>query len=394
MSPASAAPSGTPQRRFSGWLLLAAVLLAALLLALWGLWSRHDHAIALERTTEDQAIPTVLVTAAARGPVAEEIILPGTVQAWYEAPIYARTSGYVKRWYTDIGTHVKTGQLLAEIDTPDVDDQLHQAEADQATAEANNRLAQSTAQRWKGLRATDSVSQQDADEKYADAEAKQTMVRSAAANVARLRQQVAFRQVVAPFDGVVTARETDVGALINAGAGAAAELFKVADTSRLRIYVQVPQTNSSQMHEGLIVDLTFAEHPGETFPAKLVRTAQALDPTARTLLVELQVDNEQGILLPGGYTQVHFHLPTAETTVRLPVSAIIFRADGLHVATLGPGNHVALKPIIMGRDFGTAIEILSGVAPGDPVIDNPPDSIVEGEVVRVAQAAPNDKAAK
>jgi RND family efflux transporter MFP subunit len=360
-------------------------LVLFLILGAWGIFSRIHAENMLQTETDDQAIPTVSVMAAQSSPSAEELVLPGNVQANFDTGVYARTSGYLKRWYTDIGTPVKAGQLLADIDTPEIDDQLHQAEADLATAQANGALADSTAKRWKALLVTDSVSKQEAEEKIGDAAAKAAMVASARANVSRLRQLETFKHVVAPFDGVVTARETDVGALINAGSGVGPELFRVADKTKLRIYIQVPQTYASVVAPGVVVQLAFAEHPGRTFDARMVRTAEALDPTARTLLVELETDNSKGELLPGGLTEVHMKSPIPGASVRLPASALLFRAEGLRVATVESNGHAILHAVTMGRDFGKEVEILTGIQPGQSVILNPPDSLVSDEPVRVAQ---------
>ncbi len=356
--------------------------------AVWGIASRDRAEANLRQATEEQAVRTVATVQAASGPAEEELVLPGTVQAYIEAPIYARINGYIKTWYTDIGSVVKKGQLLAEIDAPEVDAQFRQAQADLATAEANDQLARSTAKRWLALFATDSVSEQEKDEKVADAAAKEALVAAAKANLARLRELEDFKRVVAPFDGVVTARRTDLGDLINAGSGVGPELFRVADTSRLRIYVQVPQTFAPAVKVGATAELRFAEHPGRGFPAKLVRTADALDPTARTLLIELQVDNGHGDLLPGGYTEVHLNLPQPKSTVRLPVNTLLFRADGLRVAKIDAGGRAHLTTVSLGRDFGTQVEVVAGVAPGEAVILNPPDSLTDGEQVRVAASDP------
>jgi len=365
----------------------AAIIGGALLviLAVWGIASRIIGEHNLQKETDDQAIPTVNVVQAKKSPDSEELVLPGNVQANYEAPIFARTSGYLKQWYTDIGTPVKAGQLLADIDTPEVDDQLRQADADLATAQANSVLADSTAKRWKALLATDSVSKQETDEKVGDALAKTAMVASAKANVARLQQLEGFKHVVAPFDGVVTARETDIGALINAGSGQGPELFRVADKSKLRIYIQVPQNYASIFVQGTVVQLVFAEHPGRTFNAKMARTAQALDPAARTLLVQLEADNANGELLPGGLTEVHLKSLAGNPSVRLPASALLFRAEGLRVATVESNGHAKLHPISIGRDFGKEVEILTGIEAGQTIILNPPDSLIDDEPVRVAK---------
>ena len=371
----------------SGWWKIAGIagIILVIILAAWGIISRTLEENRLQKQTDDDAIPTVNVVQAQKSPDSEELVLPGNVQANYEAAVFARTSGYVKKWYTDIGTPVKAGQLLADIDTPEVDDQLRQSEADLATAQANSALADSTARRWKALLATDSVSKQETDEKTGDAQAKAAMVASAKANVARLRQLEGFKHVVAPFDGVVTARETDIGALINAGSGQGPELFRVADKSKLRIYIQVPQTYAPVATPGTTVQLVFAEHPGKTFQAKMVNTAQALDPAARTLLVQLETDNATGELLPGGLTEVHIKAPAANPSVRLPASSLLFRAEGLRVATVDGNGHATLRTVTIGRDFGKEIEILTGIEAGQTVILNPPDSLVSDEEVRVTK---------
>ena len=381
-------PRRQGRRRPRPWTLRLAGLCgvgAMALVAAWGLASRHRAAADLRAATEEAALRNVATVRAVRGPAEEELVLPGNVQAYVEAPIYARTNGYIKDWYTDIGAVVKRGQLLAVIDTPEVDDQLRQAEADLRTAEANDQLARSTAKRWQELLATDSVSRQETEEKVADAAAKDALVAAARANVSRLRNLEDFKHVVAPFDGVITARRTDIGALINAGSGVGPELFRLADTSKLRIYIQVPQTFATEVKTGTTADLHFAEYPGRTFPARLVRTAQALDPTARTLLVELQVDNSRRELLPGGYTEAHLKLAQPSSTVRLPVNTLLFRRDGLRVAKIEPDQRVRLTTVSLGRDFGTEVEVVEGVKAGEAVVINPPDSLVDNEQVRVAE---------
>jgi RND family efflux transporter MFP subunit len=356
-----------------------AALAIAMGLAVWGIVSRVSARSTLATDTAALALPTLSTIKPMPGPAAEALVLPGSVQAYNEALIHARTNGYLLKWYTDIGTPVKKGQLLAEIDTPEVDQQLRQARADFATAQANSQLAQSTNQRWQGLLATNSVSKQAADAAAGDAAAKRAALESAAANVARLSDMESFKRVV-------TTRNTDVGALINAGQGTA--LFSVADIRKLRVYVQVPQLYASTTTPGLDAELTFAERPGKTYPAQVARTANALDPTSRTLQVELLVDNASGELFPGAYADVHFKLPPGVASLRLPANALLFRSTDLQVAVVGADHHVTLKNITTGRDFGTSMEVLSGVAAGDDVIVNPPDSITTGALVRVAQPQP------
>ncbi|MFI4981676.1 MAG: efflux RND transporter periplasmic adaptor subunit [Nevskiales bacterium] len=373
--------NGSPSR-VGRYALIA--LVVALILAAWGIFSRISARNSLGKETTEAAVPTVTTVKAAVGTKGEDLVLPGSVQAYFDAPIYARTSGYLKSWETDIGTPVKKGQLLAEIDTPEVDQQLSQAQADLATAKANYDLALSTNERWKGLLATDSVSKQDADEKAGDSAAKKAAMDSAAANLARLHDLESFKRVVAPFDGVVVARNTDVGALINAGQSSGTQLFRVSDISKLRIYVQVPQPYASLTTIGLDANLSFAEHPGKTYSAKIVRTASALNPDARTLQVELQMDNAKGELFPGAYSDVHFKLPINTESLRLPANTLLFRSAGLQVATVDQNNLIVLKSITQGRDFGSSIEVLGGITKDDAVVLNPPDSMASGIKVRVA----------
>ena len=381
--PPPAAPISAARLRQFLWIAVA----LAVVLALWGIVSRVSARYALSRqiaVATTAAVVTVKPTVAAGS---EALVLPASVQANYEAPIYARTNGYLRAWYTDIGTPVKKGQLLAEIETPEVDQQLGQARADLATAEANYELAKATDVRWQRLLATQLVSKQDADERAGDAAAKKAVVRSAAANVARLREMESFKRVLAPFDGVVTQRNTDIGALINAGQSPGAALFHVADTHRLRINVSVPQPYASSIQPGMSADLVFAEHPDKRYPATVAFTAQALDPASRTLQVELQVENARHELFPGAYAEVHFNLAAAAPTLRLPANALLFRAQGLLVATVGGDHRVRLKRITQGRDFGSSIEVLDGIDPADDIVLNPPDSIADGALVRVVAEA-------
>jgi RND family efflux transporter MFP subunit len=370
-------------RRYSLILLVVALSLAA-----WGELSRVRARSSLGKESAAAAIPAVITVTPNRTSLGEELVLPGTVQAYIEAPIYARTSGYLKDWRTDIGTQVTKGQLLGEIETPEVDQQLSQAQADLATARANESLSNTTNVRWKGLLATESVSKQDADEKAGDAAAKEAAAASAAANVARLRELESFKRVVAPFSGVITARNTDIGALINAGQSAGAELFRIADVHKLRIYVQVPEAYAAATSPGLEAELRFAEQPNKAFTAKTVRTSNALDPTLRTLQVELELDNAHREVFPGAYAEVHFKLPASAESLRLPANTVLFRAAGLQVATLDGQKRVKLKSIVQGRDFGNTIEIVSGLEPNDVVILNPPDSLTDGVLVRIASPPP------
>jgi RND family efflux transporter MFP subunit len=368
------------------YVLILAVV--ALIIAVWGIVSRLSARNALEKQAADAGVATVTTVKPHGGPGKDTLVLPGSVQAFYEAPIYARTNGYLKVWHTDIGTPVKKGELLAEIETPEVDQELRQAQADLATADANYELARTTNERWKGLLATESVSQQDADQRAGDAAAKSAAKQSAAANLARLQELESFKRVLAPFDGIVTQRNTDVGALINAGQSAGNALFRVADLHRLRIYVSVPQLYASAIHQGLTAGLVFADHPGKRYEGVVANTSRALDANSRTLQVELQIDNSKGELLPGSYAQVYFNLMGADDTLRIPVNTVLFRTDGLRVAVLDDQHRVHLQTITQGRDFGTEIEVLSGVTADDVLVANPPDSIAEGAQVRIAPAPP------
>ena len=380
--PASHEPNPGLSRKIRRYSLI--LLVVALVLAAWGEISRVMARTALGKESARDSLPTVITIAANRSSVGEDLVLPGTVQAFVEAPIYARTSGYLKTWYTDIGTPVKKGQLLAEIESPEVDQQLSQAQADLETARANETLSSSTNQRWQGLLATESVSKQDAEEKAGDAAAKKAAAASAAANVARLKDLESFKRVVSPFDGVITARNTDIGALINAGQSTGPELFRVADTQRLRIYVQVPEAYAAATKPGLKAELKFAEQAMKTYTAETVRTSTTLDPALRTLQVELQLDNANHEVFPGAYAEVHFKLAGDAESLRLPANTVLFRAAGLQVATVDRTQHIKLKSIVQGRDFGNSIEVLSGLEADDAVVVNPPDSLTDGAAVRVA----------
>ncbi len=385
--PSQRTPISDARLRRYAWIGLA----IAIALAVWGIVVRVDARSALSRQTSAAAATAVVTVKPTVAPGSETLVLPGSMQAFFEAPIYARTNGYLRTWYTDIGTPVKKGQLLAEIETPEVDQQLSQAQADLGTAEANYQLARTTDERWQGLLRTESVSKQDADQRAGDAAAKKAAVESAAANVARLRDLESFKRVLAPFDGVVTQRNTDIGALINAGQNPGSALFRVADTHRLRIYVSVPQTYAAEIQTGMTADLVFAERPSKHYPATVAFTAQALDPASRTLQVELQVENPQHELFPGAYVEVHFSLAAAKPTLRLPANAVLFRAQGLLVAAVGGDHRVRLKRIAQGRDFGSSIEVLAGIAATDDIVINPPDSITEGALVRIV--SPTDEPA-
>lgn len=361
------------------------VVLVALVVAGWGLVSRERAGARLRTHTEQQIARTVTTISATRSDTTIELSLPGNVVARVEAPIFARTNGYLARLYVDIGTTVKTGQLLAEIDAPELDQQLRQGIADVAAAEADAAIAQTTAERWLALGASHTVSRQQVDEQQSAAQASAARLNAARANLQRLQELSAFKRIVAPFDGIVTVRNTDIGQLIAAG-GTGNELFRIADTSRLRVYVRVPQTYAAMMTLGLLARLGFPDRPGAGYEARLVRSADALDAASRTLLVELEVDNRNRELLSGTYVDVHFQLP-GSTALRLPANTLLYRAAGLCVATVGEDNRVLLKPVTLGRDFGSELEILSGVDATDRVILSPPDSLSDHETVRIVNAA-------
>lgn len=380
-------PGQPPRRSAVGkvifWLALA--LLVAGVVAYWGIYSRVRAAAEVKAETRELAVPSVMVTRPKRGARQEEIILPGNVQAFIEAPIYARTTGYLKRWNVDIGGRVKNGQLLAEIDTPELDQQLQQARADLATATANSELAQTTAARYEALLKSDSVAKQDVDNAVGEAHAKKAMVDSAQDNVKRLEQLQSFEKIYAPFDGVLTSRQTDIGQLIvaNSSAGATKELFRVASINPVRVYINVPQVDSPSAVPGVQAYLTMPQFPGKRFPGKIVRNAEAIEQASRTLLTEVDVANSTGEILPGAYAEVHLRLPSAASTIMIPVTCLIFRARGLRVAVVREGRAVMI-PIALGRDFGTEVEVVSGLDENEKVITNPPDSLVEGETVRLA----------
>jgi RND family efflux transporter MFP subunit len=360
------------------------VLLAAAGIVTSGIFTRVHAKQEMTVWSAEQAIPTVVAYTPGSQGATQSLVLPGHLSAFVNAPIYARVPGYLHAWYADIGTHVKAGQLLGLIDTPDLDQQLLQAKADLQNAQANEKLAASTAKRWTEMLSQDSVSQQDTDEKTSDLSAKQATVAAAQANVNRLDALESFKRIVAPFDGIVTARKTDIGDLIDAGGGEGRELFTVSDAHQLRVYVSVPQSDSAAIKPGMTATLTVPEHPGMTFDAKLLDTDDSITQSSGTMLVQLEVDNQQGLLIPGEYTEVHFAMPTDPHSLLIPASSLIFRHSGLQVAVLGQDNHALLKPVTIGTDLGTQVEIASGLDATDRVIDNPPDSIANGDAVRLA----------
>lgn len=377
--------------RIRSLILLLVVLGGVAVLVASGILPRLRARQALRRQTTIAAEPSVSVVHPQREMASEEVVLPGNIQAFIDAPIYARTNGYLKKWYFDIGAHVKKGQLLAEIESPEVDQQLQQARADLATDQADLRLAQITADRYVNLFRTDSVAKQDVDNAVQNAASKTATVKSAQANVRRLEQLVAFEKVYVPFDGVVTARNTDIGQLIDSGSsgGPQRELFHVAAVNTLRVFVNVPQVYSHAAKPGIKADLTLPEIPGRRFEGTLVRTADAIDPATRTLLAEVDVVNSTGLLFPGAYTEVHFKIKSNGSTLIIPSTSLVFRSEGLRVPIVVNGNRTRLQPVTLGRDFGNTVEVLSGLSDDAAIIANPPDSLVDDEIVRIVPAAPN-----
>jgi RND family efflux transporter MFP subunit len=366
---------------------LIALIVAVVAVAL-GIFNRSRGESGLEQWTKDASIPTVNIVVPSRGVAGQELVLPGDIEAFYEAPIHARVSGYVKMWYQDIGAHVKAGQLLAEIDAPDLDQQLLQAKADLASARANATLAELTASRWKSSAVAKAVSQQTIDDKVGEAAARQAQASAAEANVRRLTVLEDYKRIVAPFDGVVTDRKTDIGALISASGESGPELFSVADIHKMRVYIRVPQAVSEVLQPGMEAKLKLPQFADQTFTAKMATTSNAVDRSSRTVLAEFMADNRDGKLTPGTYAEAHIQLPASPSILHLPTSALIFRQDGLKVATVDAGDKVTLLPVTLGRDLGTEVEVLAGIGSDSRVIDSPPDSIAQGDLVKVASNQP------
>ena len=375
------------KRSRKSWLVLviAASAVAALLAS--GIWSRIKARTALNAETAQAALPAVSVVSPKQTAPADEIILPGNVQPFITSPIYSRTNGYLEKWYFDIGAHVKKGQLLAVIQTPEIDQQLQQARSNLLTAQANLELAAVTKIRYQGLLKSNAVSQQDVDNAVGTYNANKSIVEADKAAVEQYSALASFEKIYAPFDGVITARNTDIGDLINSGSGTGVktDLFHIAQPGKLRVYVNVPEEYSQGIRTGMTADLALAEFPGRKFQGKLVRTSDAINVTTRTLLVEIDVDNPTGTLLTGSYAEVHLAIPTQSATLLLPVNTLIFRSEGLHVGVVKDGK-VVLTAVTPGHDFGNEIEIVSGLTASDQVIVNPPDSIVSGQAVQIVQA--------
>ena len=379
-----AAPEQKPISPRTAILGVAAALVLAGLVAGLGIFSRMHADTVLAQRTDALAAPTVTVATPQPGRPVDNFVLPGNVTAWTDSPIYARTSGYLTHWYFDIGAKVKKGALLAQIATPELDQQLGQAEADLVTAQATANNARIQAGRYSGLVQSNAVSRQDTDTYVNQAAATAAAVRSAQANVQRLKELQSFEKIYAPFDGVVTARNIDTGQLIDQGAGK--ELFHLQAIQTLRVYTHLPQLYSQSVKRGMKINLTFPEHVGKVYEGTLVRTADAIDPVSRTLLVEIDVNNRDGALLPGSLAQVHFKTPPANTALIVPSAALIFRRQGMQIGTVVHGNIAHLVPVTIGQDDGATVQVVTGLNANDQVIQDPPDSLIEGQKVRVVNA--------
>jgi RND family efflux transporter MFP subunit len=383
----------TPVRPVSSRLLRRTGIVAAgvaVAIVAYGLTVRASESSRLHEWTEAQALPVVAVNRPSAAVNGASIQLPGRIEAWQTAPIYARVSGYLKDWKYDIGAKIKAGDVLATIETPDLDQQLAQARADLATAEANAALAETTAKRWRAMQGSDSVSKQEVDEKNGDFSAKKALEESARANLERLVATKNFTRLVAPFSGIVTARHTDTGALINVGGGAGQELFVVSDTSRLRIYVSVPQSYVPSVSPGAKATIAVPERPNKTYSATVISSSGAVDAASGATLMQLSVNNATGELLPGGYASVRLAVEESAQTLGIPGSALIINAKGVSVATVDANNKVTVKPVTIARDLGRIVEISAGLDANDLVIENPPDGVITGAEVRIADAAPGN----
>jgi RND family efflux transporter MFP subunit len=379
----------TPHRSRRGWLVAVAIFAGFAGIFVYGIVTRVRSAATVHTETAQMAVPSVAVISPQRSAPSQEIVLPGNVQPFISAPIYSRTNGYLRRWHADIGAHVRKGQLLAEIETPEVDQQLQQSRSNLATAQANLRLAEITKERYQGLLATHAVAQQDVDNAVGTYNANKAIVDANQANVKQLETLQSFERIYAPFDGIITARNTDIGALIASGnsGNVKTDLFHISQPGTLRVYVNVPEQYSQAATPGLTAELTLAEFPGRRFQGKLVRTSNSINFATRTLLAEIDVDNPSGELLSGAYAEVHLKVRGQTSSYLVPVSTLIFRSQGLQVAVVKNGS-VSLTAVTPGHDFGDQIEIVSGLTGGESVIVSPPDSIVSGQKVQVVQSAP------
>lgn len=384
--PGSPHPDREEQRPVRVWRAILILIVGAIVVAYTGISGRRHEGANLKQWTHEQAIPPVAVVTPKRAEEARELVLPGNVEAFYSANIHGQVKGYVQEWRKDIGAKVHQGEVLAVVDTPELDQSIAVAQSEVEKAKANLALAKVTAARWDSLRKTAAVSQQAADEKDADARARAAEVDAAQSNLDRLKAEKAFANIVAPFDGVVTARNVDVGSLVRADGANSPALFTVADIHQMRIYVPVPETYAAELKNGMKATLELPEYPDRTFDATIVTTAHAIDQKSRTLLVELLADNKDGLLNPGAFTRVHFSIPPDADTFTIPPSAMLYRDTAPKVATVTPDNRIALKKVHIARDLGTAVEI-TGLSPDERIVANPPDSIVDGEEVRVMEAA-------
>jgi len=388
-------PDPNPSRPAPSKLTLAggAFALLAIAVVAYGLGTRQAQNARLHDVTEAQAAPVVALVTPASAGNSTGLDLPGRLEAYIQAPIYARVPGYLKSWKHDIGAKVKAGEVLAEIDTPDLDQQLAQARADLNVAQANSKLAQIGAERWQSLASTDAVAKQDVDQRTFTWNANIAQVKAAQANVDRLVAMEGFKRLSAPFDGIVTARATDIGALINVGAAGGAQLFVVSETEKLRVYVNVPQNFVPSVPPGTKATLTVPEHPGKIYSGMVEASSQAVNPSTGTTLMQLLVDNAAGEMMPGDYASIHLQMAAAAHVLSVPSSALIFDAKGLSVATVDAANRVLLKPVSIARDLGSVVELASGISPTDRVIQNPPDGIGNGVMIRLADTAPTEKLA-
>jgi len=381
-------PGGRSTRKSPLFLVFLIIVVALVVAGAFLMFQRRSEYQALASNTEALAVPTVAVIHPTAEPGDENLVLPGTLQAYDESPIYARTNGYLQKWYHDIGSRVAKGELLADIDTPEVDQQLSQARADLNTAQANASLSQITASRYSELLKTDGVSKQEVDNANGDLEAKRATVESFQANVRRLEELESFKHVYAPFSGVITRRNVDIGTLINAGnGGTSQQLFFLAQTDPIRVYVNVPEMYASSIHAGLGAYLELTQYPGRKFDGRVVRSAEAIDLSTRTLLTEVDVPNKSGELLPGGFAQVHLLVKVTGQRMQVPVNALLFRSEGLRAVLIDSNHRTHLQPVVIGRDYGNTLEVLSGLKADDWIVLNPPDSLEDRQAVHVKQVS-------
>jgi RND family efflux transporter MFP subunit len=370
------------------FLVFFACVIVLVIVAVFLMFQRKSQFQALAKETEISTVPTVAVIKPLAEAGSENLVLPGTLQAYVESPIYARTSGYLRKWYYDIGSRVNKGALLAEIDAPEIDQQLQQARADLTTAQANEHLSEITATRNLDLLKTNAISKQEADNSNGDLAAKRAIVLSAEANVRRLQELKSFERVLAPFSGVITHRNVDIGNLINAGnGGSAQQLFVLAQTDPIRVFVNVPETSAASIHPGLGAYVELTQYPGQKFEGKVARTSEAIDIATRTLNTEVDVPNKAGQLLPGGFGLVHLEVKATGQRLQVPVNSLLFRSEGLRAIVIDADNKARLRPLVIGRDYGTTLEVLNGITADDWIVLNPPDSLEDGQTVHVKQVA-------